>query len=72
MNQAQASSAIGTNKANDPVQEYVEYSILAGDYDNAAKALEDNRQISAAKTVKFVQLSDGFPKNKVSERHRAV
>ena len=72
MNQAQASSAIGGNNKTDPVQEYVEYSILAGDYDNAAKALEDNRQTIAAKTVKFVQLADGFPRNKVSERHRAV
>ena len=43
MNQEQSSTKIGTNKRTDPVQEYVEYSILAGDFDNAAKALEDNR-----------------------------
>lgn len=42
MSQAQASTAIGS-KSNDPVEEYVEYSILAGDYDAATKALENNR-----------------------------
>ena len=43
MNQEQSTSKIGTSNKNDPVQEYVEYSILAGDFDNAAKALEENQ-----------------------------
>jgi len=42
MNQTSASTAIGASKS-DPVEEYIEYSILAGDYDAASKALEKNR-----------------------------
>ena len=54
------------------MQEYVEYSILASDYEGAARALENNRQANAAKTVKFVELAGGFPAEKVTARHHAV
>ena len=54
MTQSSSSSSLATGKGSDPVESYVEYSILAGDYDAAAETLEANRQTSAAKTVKFV------------------
>lgn len=57
---------------NDPSEEYVEYSILAGDYDAASQTLENIKQTKAAKTVKFVQLAGGFPETKVAARHKAV
>jgi len=50
----QASSFAATGRKSDPIEEFVEYSILAGDYDGAARALENNREAQAAKTVKFV------------------
>ena len=43
------------------MDQYVDYSILAGDYDAAAETLENNRQTKAAKTVKFIQIAGGFP-----------
>lgn len=36
MNQASSNSCLSLNKGNDPTEEYVEYSILCGDYDAAA------------------------------------
>ena len=54
MQQASSSSALTSTKGNDPVEQFVEYSILAGDYDSACSTLEDNQQLTAAKTVKFV------------------
>ena len=54
------------------MEQYVDYSILAGDYDAAAETLESNRQTKAAKTVKFIQIAGGFPQNKITERHRNV
>ena len=37
-------SALGkSGDGEDPVEEFIEYSILAGDYDAAAKTLNDNR-----------------------------
>ena len=59
-------------KETDPADQYVEYSILAGDYHSAAKTLENNKQSIAAKTVKFTELAGGFPSQKVTERHRGV
>ena len=67
-----SSSVANASKGDDPVQLFVDYSILAGDYDAAAITLEKNKQTKAAKTVKFVQLAGGFPATKVAERHRAV
>ena len=54
MTQATSSSALSTTKGEDPAERFVEYSILAGDYDSAAETLESNRHTKAAKTVKFV------------------
>ena len=51
------------------MEEYVEYSILAGDIEKAAEMLDNNKQTKAAKTVKFVDLIGGFPKNSVQDRH---
>ena len=72
MTQATSSSALSTTKGEDPAERFVEYSILAGDYDSAAETLESNRHTKAAKTVKFVQLAGGFPTTKVTARHRAA
>lgn len=67
-----SSQVSNSQKGTDPVEQYVEYSILAGDYDAAAKTLENNKKAKAAKTVKFVQLAGGFPASKVTARHQAV
>ena len=72
MSQSTSSSALSMTKGEDPAEKFVEYSILAGDYDSAAETLESTSQTKAAKTVKFVQLAGGFPNTKVSERHKAV
>ena len=72
MSSASSNNALSISKKDDPAEQYVEYSILAGDYDGAAETLESNRQTKAAKTVKFVQLAGGFPSTKVTERHRNV
>ncbi len=72
MQESSTSLQITNSKESDPVEEFVEYSILAGDYDSAAHALENDQQIAAAKTVKFVQLAEGFPTSKVTERHQSV
>jgi len=56
-------------KGSDPAEQYVEYSILAGNYDTAVQTLENAKQAKAAKTVKFVQLAGGFPASKVTARH---
>lgn len=53
----------------DPIEEFVEYSILSGDIHNASRVLDDNRQTKAAKTLQFVQLSGGFPEKTVEQRH---
>ena len=67
MAQGEASSSMANaTKGDDPVQQYVDYSILAGDYDSAASTLEKNKQTKAAKTVKFVQLAGGFPATTVA------
>ena len=66
-------SALGkSGDGDDPAEEFIEYSILAGDYDAAATTLNDNRQAKAAKTLKFTKLAGGFPDKKVTERHRTV
>ena len=54
------------------MEEFVEYSILAGDYDAAVNTLTANKQTQAAKTLRFTQLAGGFPEKKVTERHRTV
>ena len=61
-----------SQKGTDPVEQYIEYSILGGDYDAAAKILENNKKSKAAKTVKFVQLAGSFPSQKVIARHEAA
>ena len=67
MNEANASeSALGKGKERDPVEQYVECTIFAGEYDQAVDTLEKNKQTNAAKTVKFVQLAGGFPSAKVA------
>ena len=40
MVQASSNSCLSLNKGNDPAEQYVDYSILAGDYDAAANTLE--------------------------------
>ena len=72
MTQATSNSCLSLNKGDDPAEQYVDYSILAGDYTAATQTLEAMKQTKAAKTVKFVQLAGGFPAKKVPERHRAV
>ena len=72
MVQASSNSCLSMSKGIEPSDQYVDYSILAGDYDAAARTLEATRQTKEAKTVKFVQLAGGFPAKKVTERHRAV
>lgn len=53
----------------DPIEEFVDYSILSGDIQNASQVLDDNRQTKAAKTLQYVQLSGGYPAQSVTERH---
>ena len=43
MTQASSNSCLSTNKGSDPAEQYIDYSILAGDYDAAAKTLEATR-----------------------------
>ena len=43
MNSTSSQSALASGKGDDPIEQYVEYSILAGDYDGAAQTLESNR-----------------------------
>lgn len=48
-------SCLAKSKATtDNSNAYIEYSILAGEYDAAVDELERSRQVQAAKTVKFV------------------
>ena len=72
MSQKSSTSALSLSKDQNPSEQYVEYSILAGDYEAAMRTLENSRQTQAAKTVKFVQLAGSFPSNKVSDRHQFV
>ena len=43
MQESSTSLQITNSKESDPVEEFVEYSILAGDYDSAAHALENDQ-----------------------------
>ena len=43
MTTTSSKSAMASGKGEDPMEQYVEYSILAGDYDAAAQTLESNR-----------------------------
>ena len=43
MVQASSNSCLSLNKGNDPSEQYIDYSILAGDYDAAANTLEATR-----------------------------
>ena len=56
----------------DPIEEFVDYSILAGDINGAARVLDGNKQSKAAMTLSYVQLSGGYPKESVVQRHEVV
>lgn len=59
-----ASSSANIDARFNPVEEYVEYSILAGEVQEAAMVLEKQKLNAAAKNIKFTQLAGGFPENK--------
>jgi len=43
MTQGSSNAALSLNKGSDPSEQYIEYSILSGDYDAAAETLENTR-----------------------------
>jgi hypothetical protein len=69
INGQQWNSSANLDHKVDPLEEYVEYSILAGDIDQAVEVLDNNKQTQAARTIRFVDLAGGFHKNSVQDRH---
>ena len=54
-------SSASLGQKQNPVQDLIEYSLLAGDVDKAADLLSQNKDTIGAKTVKFVAQANGYP-----------
>jgi hypothetical protein len=52
-------------KARDTLNEFVDYSLVSGDFDDAADVLQKHGQSQEARLVKSAQLGGCYPAEKV-------